>query len=131
MEAGLHQGITPDIHELKQMTSGVWLSAQGDQPQIIENQILEEIRLATLQALSPVAEVAAAVARLQELRNKSALKEVEVEALYSIKRKTLQAWRQRRKGPKYVKLGDSVLYRKKDLEAYFADNSVRTIDQRD
>ena len=89
-----------------------------------EERVLQEIRKAYMDALPSVLE-------LEELQRKSALTEKEVYKLYSIKVKTLQAWRQRGKGPKYVKLGDSVYYRRADLEAYFKHNSVKTIDQRD
>jgi predicted DNA-binding transcriptional regulator AlpA len=38
--------------------------------------------------------------------------------------KTLQQWRQLRRGPRYVKLGRSVLYPRAEIEAYIARNLV-------
>jgi hypothetical protein len=35
---------------------------------------------------------------------------------------TLQNWRQKRKGPSYIKMGRQVLYRVADVEAYERDN---------
>lgn len=37
---------------------------------------------------------------------------------------TLRTWRCRGKGPSYVKLGRSVVYRIVDLEAYLEDNLI-------
>ena len=58
------------------------------------------------------------------------LSEVEVEAIYGIKRRLLQQWRHRRVGPPFIKLGSSkaspVRYKKRDLEKYLEDNTVET-----
>ena len=41
---------------------------------------------------------------------------------------TLEAWRFRKKGPKYSKLGSRVMYAQQDLESWFASRSVHTVD---
>ena len=41
---------------------------------------------------------------------------------------TLEAWRCRKIGPRYAKLGRRVLYDQNDLEVWFASRSVMTVD---
>lgn len=41
---------------------------------------------------------------------------------------TLELWRCRKKGPRYSKLGSRVMYDLSELEAWFASQSVHTID---
>lgn len=40
--------------------------------------------------------------------------------------KTLQAWRQLRKGPRFVKVGRRVFYPRVELEKFLSDNLVET-----
>lgn len=47
----------------------------------------------------------------------------EVEAIYGLKAKTLEAWRARGKGPRFVKAEGRVLYRFADVEAYLDANT--------
>ena len=42
---------------------------------------------------------------------------------------TLEAWRCRKLGPRYAKLGRRVLYDQNDLEIWFASRSVITVDR--
>ena len=41
---------------------------------------------------------------------------------------TLEAWRCRKKGPRYSKLGSRVMYDEDELETWFAAQSVMTVD---
>ena len=45
-----------------------------------------------------------------------------------LKPSTLEAWRCRKIGPRYAKLGRRVLYDQNDLEIWFASRSVMTVD---
>jgi predicted DNA-binding transcriptional regulator AlpA len=50
--------------------------------------------------------------------------EVEVEALTGIKRKTLQGWRLRRQGPRYIKVGRRLVrYPAEDLHGWINSRS--------
>jgi len=44
----------------------------------------------------------------------------------SLSPKTLQAWRQQKRGPAYFKMGRAVGYRESDLEAWLRKNRVAT-----
>lgn len=55
----------------------------------------------------------------------------EAAALYNLAPNTLERWRCQNRGPKYARIGRRVLYDVKDLEAFFAVNSVDTSDSRD
>ena len=46
------------------------------------------------------------------------LNEIEVSKLLAVSRKTLQSWRWRRIGPKFLKLNSAVRYRYADLMEY-------------
>lgn len=41
----------------------------------------------------------------------------------SIKEQTLAIWRMKSTGPKFIKLGNKILYKISDVEAYEADNT--------
>lgn len=38
--------------------------------------------------------------------------------------RTLEKWRTQGRGPKYARLGNAVVYRKEDLQAFFEDQAV-------
>lgn len=44
--------------------------------------------------------------------------------MLDIHRVTLAVWRQDGRGPKYVKLGRNVRYRRSDVEAYIRKNTI-------
>ncbi len=54
------------------------------------------------------------------------LTEMELEAEDGFNHRTLQAWRVRGGGPKYLKIGRSVRYRRKDIEAWLASKIRRS-----
>ncbi len=54
------------------------------------------------------------------------LTEKEVEAEYGINHRTLQAWRVRGGGPKFLKIGRSVRYRRKDIAAWLDSQTKRS-----
>ena len=58
-----------------------------------------------------------------------ALTEQEVAARFGLSVATLRAWRWKRKGPRFVRLGRAVRYLPDDLNQFLAVNSVGT--QRD
>ncbi len=53
------------------------------------------------------------------------LTEVQVEAEYGLRRRTLQAMRYRGNGPKFLKPNGSIYYRREDIDAWLAE-STRT-----
>jgi len=53
--------------------------------------------------------------------NKKALTEQELSARWTTSQKTLQAWRQQGKPPKFMKIGRSVRYSLEVIEQYEAD----------
>jgi predicted DNA-binding transcriptional regulator AlpA len=55
-----------------------------------------------------------------------ALTEQEVAARFGLSVATLRAWRWKRKGPRFVRLGRAVRYLPDDLDQFLAVNSVRT-----
>jgi predicted DNA-binding transcriptional regulator AlpA len=55
-----------------------------------------------------------------------ALTEQEVAARFGLSVATLRAWRWKRKGPRFVRLGRAVRYMPDDLDQFLAVNSVRT-----
>lgn len=56
--------------------------------------------------------------------SRAALSSIEAAEYLGLSVATLRTWRCRGKGPNYVKLGRSVVYRIVDLDAYLADNLV-------
>lgn len=57
---------------------------------------------------------------------KECLGTVDVAALLGISPRTLEAWRLRKVGPKYSRLGPRLVrYRRSDLDAWVAENSQR------
>ncbi len=54
----------------------------------------------------------------------SLLTETQAAELLAIKTKTLQAWRVRGGGPRYVKMGRCVRYRLADLEEYIRQRTM-------
>ena len=56
------------------------------------------------------------------------LNEIEVAELLSVSRKTLQAWRWRRTGPSFLKLGGAIRYRLEDIQAYMESCLQSTAD---
>lgn len=57
--------------------------------------------------------------------NVDLLVEREAAAILTIKPRTLTVWRQQGIGPKYIKLGTAVRYRRADVEAWL---QARTVD---
>ncbi len=51
------------------------------------------------------------------------------EELPGITTRQLQRWRDEGRGPRYAKLGKSVVYRRADVDAWVANNLVGTRDQ--
>lgn len=49
-------------------------------------------------------------------------------AYLGLKPCTLEAWRCRKRGPRYAKLGSRVMYDQDELEIWFAAQSVATVD---
>jgi predicted DNA-binding transcriptional regulator AlpA len=60
------------------------------------------------------------------MSNSELLTEKEVEPLLRLKLKTIQQMRQLRRGPRFVKLGRRVFYRRQDIDEYIASNVVHT-----
>ncbi len=56
--------------------------------------------------------------------NNRLLTEKEVEAEDGLNHRTLQAWRVRGSGPNFLKIGRSVYYRRKDIDAWL-DSKIR------
>jgi excisionase family DNA binding protein len=79
----------------------------------------EEIR----QGLAPAMQ-------LETLSRRELLTVGEVAALYGICAGTLNNMRTQGRGPKFVKFGRTVRYRRQDLNAYFEANLEITYDQR-
>jgi DNA-binding transcriptional regulator YiaG len=66
---------------------------------------------------------------ISELKEKYALKTVEVAKLYGISKTVLEQWRSQGRGPRFYREGRLILYRVKDIEDYLDGGIVRTIDQ--
>ena len=63
------------------------------------------------------------------MSNGEHLTEKQVEREYSIFRvKTLQAWRQLKRGPRFVRIGRRVFYPRTEIDAYLANHMVETTD---
>lgn len=54
------------------------------------------------------------------------LSEGDLAEMLTMKVQTLQAWRAKRKGPDFVKLGKSVFYRADDIQEWIKSNLVIT-----
>ncbi|HVS73686.1 MAG TPA: helix-turn-helix domain-containing protein [Phycisphaerae bacterium] len=50
----------------------------------------------------------------------------EAAQVLDLRKETLDAWRQQKRGPKYVKVGSNVRYRRTDIDAYIERNVVKT-----
>lgn len=83
----------------------------------------EVYRQEVRQALAPVVQ-------LETLSRREMLTVNEVETLYGVCARTLNNMRSQGRGPKFVKFGRTVRYRKQDLDAYFEANTELTFDQR-
>lgn len=64
------------------------------------------------------------MSELGKANSESLLSQKEVSVLLQVKQKTLEAWRHRGGGPRFVKLGRCVRYRLSDLHA-FVTNHLR------
>ena len=64
------------------------------------------------------------------LQGKRALTEIEVEAIYGLKRRSLQQWRFLGRGPRYVKAGRCVRYRVRDIEDFLDQGQVLPREER-
>ena len=53
-----------------------------------------------------------------------------LEEKYDISTKTLANWRSEKRGPKYLKMGKKIRYLRKDVEKWFAENTVKTYSSR-
>ena len=62
----------------------------------------------------------------EALRYKESLTEADVSVLFSIPQNTLRTKRCRKEGPKYVKAGSKVLYRREDIDDYLRSRLVQT-----
>ncbi len=58
------------------------------------------------------------------------LNERTVADVLSISPKTLQAWRQQKRGPNYVKMGRAIGYREADIDAWLRKHTVATTGQK-
>ncbi len=56
------------------------------------------------------------------------LNTIEASEFLGVQPNTLEVWRCYKKGPKYSKVGRKVMYDINDLEEFFIQNSVHTID---
>jgi predicted DNA-binding transcriptional regulator AlpA len=54
------------------------------------------------------------------------LTEIELSPLLRIKVKTLQQWRQLKRGPRFVRIGRRVFYQRSEIERFIAKNIVQT-----
>jgi excisionase family DNA binding protein len=59
------------------------------------------------------------------MTNKTFLDTIEAAQYLGLQKTTLEAWRSRGEGPRFVKLGRAVRYRQSDLEAWI-ESRVRT-----
>jgi excisionase family DNA binding protein len=57
----------------------------------------------------------------------SLLTEVDAARFLRISSRTLQAWRVKHYGPRFVRVGRAVRYRRQDLEDWVSEQTVRTI----
>ena len=55
------------------------------------------------------------------------LSQIELAARWNISHRTLERWRGTGEGPKFIKLGDRVIYRLEDVEAFEAEQ-IRVVD---
>lgn len=51
-------------------------------------------------------------------------------AYLGISAKTLNNWRHQGKGPRFLRIGNRVMYRRKDLDSYLETRTVETDDSR-
>jgi helix-turn-helix protein len=58
------------------------------------------------------------------------LTEVEAAPILRLKIKTLQQWRQLRRGPRFVRLGRRIFYPRSELDRFIANNLVDTVSER-
>lgn len=75
-----------------------------------------------------IAQLFAPAAEMERLNRKEYLTEKEVGVLFSVSTATLRAERSRGQGPGYVKDGRRILYPRKELDAYYSNRLVKTLD---
>ncbi len=107
---------------LEVMVSALESIEVNKQPQNQGMQVQEDILNAINQSYEGAREIS-------ELKEKYALKTVEVAQLYGMSRTTLDQWRSQGRGPRFFREGRLVLYQVKDIENYLEGGIVRTIDQ--
>lgn len=64
---------------------------------------------------------------IQEIR-KRGLSPEEAESLYPVNKGTLANLRYQRRGPRFYRVGRSIIYRPEDLEAFLFSEPVETVD---
>jgi hypothetical protein len=60
------------------------------------------------------------------MSNPELLTEKEISPLLRLNVKTIQQWRQLKRGPRFVKLGGRIFYRRSDVEDFINRNVVDT-----
>jgi predicted DNA-binding transcriptional regulator AlpA len=63
--------------------------------------------------------------KIESFENQALLNEKQAAAFYGASVKTLQAWRHKRTGPHYYKIGNLVRYALGDLKAYAQSGKVK------
>lgn len=69
--------------------------------------------------LAPVAEV---ICEMERIRRKEYLTEKEAALLFSLSAATLKTQRSRKLGAPYIKIGNRVIYNRKDLKIFLSQN---------
>jgi len=68
----------------------------------------------------------APIARLEELKRREYLTPEEVVVVYGLGLSTLANKRMRAQGPEYIKVGEKILYKQKDIKKYLEAKAIRT-----
>ena len=99
-----------------------WAGVCGGVP--IVSRLTDAIIAAVEKAVMAAVEKAMTEASRSAVNSDAILTERQVTAEYNIPTKSLQQHRYRGTGPKYLKLGKSVRYRRRDIRAWLEDNEV-------
>ena len=101
-------------------------SAAGSQMEALIGLLQDVFRPIVLEAVAgQLMSISPAARDLENLRHKEYLSAKEVEDLYGLNAKTLACWRSQNRGPHYSKDGHLIRYRRKDIEMYLVNNTVK------
>lgn len=118
------RGQSPEPHKGPRLLQTIRAASQRAHELAAQLDAIEAETAHALRALDILAEALAAD-KGQKQEPADYYTETQLAAILNCSRRTLQGWRQTGKGPLFVKLGSSIRYSRKDVQAYLDGRTIR------